>query len=507
VAPRLADLAYDGQSWQLNHFNVDGRAGSERYDLDGLPLAQASDEGSPSRTLDDQFIYTALVSEAFAPKWEAETAWLQSALHTSQAGLSELQRAAANGQLASPAAPPATFANWHPIVLDLNGDGVRTVSWNESTAVFDIDNSGYQRQTAWSSKDDGFLVLDRNYDGRIDNGSELFSNRLVTPEAQGLASLAWLDIMGDGELSWGDPAFRHLRVWQDANGDGLMEDGETGSLRDRGITALNYRSGSYTSAPGTSYRMATVDLVADRVGVQSQTLDGGLLAHGSDGQLSLIAMRVDDLSAQAAGKDGVAIGIRDVPLDLLTADLLRNDSMPGANAVATRIVALDNARHGTASLGDGVIRFTPDAAYVGSEAGFEYTARDSAGTVLRASVALHFADPASPPPATITAPPAPGLEPVTPTLVADAMLTAFLADPANATPLAAPGGSSVFGGILDGVSAATLTSFGADWGSSADRSATAALGLPGILGSLGGSGVGLPGSGGSLPLADFRLAA
>ncbi|MBI4382795.1 MAG: hypothetical protein HY579_02025, partial [Nitrospinae bacterium] len=63
-----------------------------------------------------------------------------------------------------------------PLVLDLDGDGLELSALDGSNVNFDFDANGFAERTAWASADDGFLALDRNGDGAIGNGSELFGN-------------------------------------------------------------------------------------------------------------------------------------------------------------------------------------------------------------------------------------------------------------------------------------------------------------------------------------------
>ncbi|QTX27370.1 bacteriocin [Xylella fastidiosa] len=60
-----------------------------------------------------------------------------------------------------------------PLVLDLDGDGIETVAAGKHI-LFDHDGDGIKHASGWVKPDDGFLVLDRNGNGRIDDGSELF---------------------------------------------------------------------------------------------------------------------------------------------------------------------------------------------------------------------------------------------------------------------------------------------------------------------------------------------
>jgi len=63
-----------------------------------------------------------------------------------------------------------------PLVLDLNGNGKSSTRLNESSVYFDMDGDGFKERTAWVESGDGLLVLDKNSNGTIDNGTELFGN-------------------------------------------------------------------------------------------------------------------------------------------------------------------------------------------------------------------------------------------------------------------------------------------------------------------------------------------
>src|SRR5690606_37346850 len=63
-----------------------------------------------------------------------------------------------------------------PIALDLNGDGKIGTHSVANGVQFDMDGNGSSEQTSWISSEDGLLVLDRNNNGIIDSGKELFGN-------------------------------------------------------------------------------------------------------------------------------------------------------------------------------------------------------------------------------------------------------------------------------------------------------------------------------------------
>ena len=68
---------------------------------------------------------------------------------------------------------------YDPIIIDLNKDGTTTSKLN-GAVNFDMDNNGFKEATGWISKDDAFLAYDRNGNGKIDNGSELFRNHTIS---------------------------------------------------------------------------------------------------------------------------------------------------------------------------------------------------------------------------------------------------------------------------------------------------------------------------------------
>jgi Ca2+-binding RTX toxin-like protein len=156
-----------------------------------------------------------------------------------------------------------------PLVLDLDGDGVETTSLALGTH-FDHNANGFAEATGWVGADDGLLVLDRNANGVIDNGHELFGNNTPLPDgsyaADGFAALAVLDVNGDGRINAADPAYAQLRIWRDANGNALTDAGELRTLSAAGVASIatacqpqhvietngnqHLQTGTYTTATG-----------------------------------------------------------------------------------------------------------------------------------------------------------------------------------------------------------------------------------------------------------------
>ena len=130
-----------------------------------------------------------------------------------------------------------------PIVIDLNGDGIQTVSRSDSAGTFDLLGNGQAINSGWLSSNDGFLVVDNNNNGKIDDISELFGG---LSKGDGFAKLASYDSNHDGVVNASDVDFAKLQIWQDLNGDHKTENGELFSLADKGISSLTV---NYTEMP------------------------------------------------------------------------------------------------------------------------------------------------------------------------------------------------------------------------------------------------------------------
>jgi hypothetical protein len=146
-----------------------------------------------------------------------------------------------------------------PIVLDLDGDGVETTAVLGATH-FDYAGDGFAESTGWAERDDGLLALDRNGNGQIDNGVELFGGDTLlldgTTAANGFEALRELDTNGDGRIDALDAAYGDLRVWRDLNRDGSSQSDELLSLEQAGVRSINvdYETSAQIDENGNAHR-------------------------------------------------------------------------------------------------------------------------------------------------------------------------------------------------------------------------------------------------------------
>jgi len=129
-----------------------------------------------------------------------------------------------------------------PLMLDLDGDGVETLSL-ENGVNFDIDADGKIDRTGWVGADDALLVWDKNNNGLIDDASELFGEHSVQRNGEkasdGFAALADLDSNADGVFDRYDSDYAQLQLWQDANSDAQVQAHELLTLQQAGVESIS----------------------------------------------------------------------------------------------------------------------------------------------------------------------------------------------------------------------------------------------------------------------------
>ncbi|TLD85373.1 VCBS repeat-containing protein [Helicobacter sp. MIT 11-5569] len=168
-----------------------------------------------------------------------------------------------------------------PLVIDYEGSGTEL---SDTKMHFDLDSDGKPDQIATLKKGSGFLALDKNGDGKINDGSELFG----TKSGDGFKDLSVYDANGDGKIDKEDPIYDKLRIWTpDGNGEGQLV-----GLGEKGIGVI------YLNAQESQEMMRGEN--GDLLGIKQKTADF-LFENGNNGKIhhiDLVSEKIKDEALQ-----------------------------------------------------------------------------------------------------------------------------------------------------------------------------------------------------------------
>lgn len=157
-----------------------------------------------------------------------------------------------------------------PLIVDTSGRGYRLTDVADGVQ-FDINGDGRTEQLSLTDpdRDVGFLAVDRNGNGVIDDGEELFGSATpiawpsgVTRASNGFEALATLDRADapDGTVDASDPGFATLMIWIDRNHDGRSQQSEISIAASLGLIGIEttYRPSKRRDKNGNEYRLRGV---------------------------------------------------------------------------------------------------------------------------------------------------------------------------------------------------------------------------------------------------------
>jgi hypothetical protein len=174
--------------------------------------------------------------------------------------------------------PPPIDEDWcsydcSPIVINFAHETYR-LSGAESPVAFDIRATGQPVRMGWTAPgaDEAFLCLDRNHNGTIDSGAELFGNSVLMDDRRharnGFVALAQYDDDRNAVIDERDPVWSQLLLWRDLNHDGISQSGELAPVAGSRLAAigLDYHWTGRRDSSGNTFRYEAQVSLSDGAG-------------------------------------------------------------------------------------------------------------------------------------------------------------------------------------------------------------------------------------------------
>ncbi len=137
-----------------------------------------------------------------------------------------------------------------PLILDLDNDGFEFSPNSNVSPFFDVNADGFATQTAWTlAGGDGFLVIDLNSNGTIDDITELFGS----PDESGYSALSAYDANSDNIVTQAEADAAGIQIWVDQNGNAQTDSGELHSLSDYNIASIDVAPSITVQEDGADY--------------------------------------------------------------------------------------------------------------------------------------------------------------------------------------------------------------------------------------------------------------
>ena len=222
-----------------------------------------------------------------------------------------------------------------PIAIDLDGDGINYLGL-DAGVVFTDQLTGESVNSAWVGPEDGMLVIDANDSGTVDESREyVFTEWSDTAQTDLEAVAEVFDTNQDGVLDAQDEQWDQFAVWQDADSDGVTDEGELRSLGDLGIDSieLNYSDDSVpgTAADGdvTIHGQAVVNFTDGTTGTAEDVTFAAVTVEDLLGEQEDIPLPVGEASEAPSATDSSPVSDTDTDVAALEFDI--SFSLPEQN--------------------------------------------------------------------------------------------------------------------------------------------------------------------------------